>query len=111
MTARHTGAFVAARRIGGALGGVIVAYPRAARWFLAGPAALLASLATMAAMPLWLPAGAGGVDDIVLAVVLTPLLWAVPFFYACLEPELPRCAAMLAGLTLGQALLVGVAMG
>ncbi|HMQ91588.1 MAG TPA: hypothetical protein PKA33_02050 [Amaricoccus sp.] len=72
---------------------------------------MLASLATMAAMPLWLPAGPGGVDDIVLAIVLTPLLWAVPFFYACLEPELPRCAAVLAALTLGQGLLVAVTMG
>jgi hypothetical protein len=89
----------------------IAAHPVAARWLLAGPVALLASLATMMAMPLWLPAGAAGVNDIVLPIVLTPLLWAVPFFYACLEPNLARCAAALLVPTLVQGLLVAASMG
>ncbi|MFO1210735.1 MAG: hypothetical protein U1E40_16215 [Amaricoccus sp.] len=108
---RLRNARAAIRKAAGAPGAAIAARPRLARWLLAGPIALLASLATMLAMPFWLPAGAGGVDDIVLPIVLTPLLWAIPFFYACLEPDLPRCAAVLVGLTLGQALVVAVATG
>jgi len=108
MTGRFGSILGAPRAVGQALGGVIAARSGLARWILAGPIALLASLATMLAMPLWLPAGAGGVDDIVLPLVLTPLLWAIPFFYACLESDLPRCAAVLVGLTLGQALIVAV---
>jgi hypothetical protein len=89
----------------------IADHPVTTRWLLAGPVALLAALATMTAMPLWLPAGAAGVDDIVLPIVLTPLLWAVPFFYACLEPNLTRCAAVLLVPTLAQGLLVAATMG
>jgi hypothetical protein len=99
------------RSIGGRIGGAIAAHPVAARWVLAGPTALLASLATMMAMPLWLPAGAAGVSDIVLPIVLTPLLWAAPFFYACLEPNLERCALVPLVPTLAQGLLVAAAMG
>ena len=41
-------------------------------------------------MPLWLPRGAAGVTDIAFPIILVPLLWAVPFFYACLEENLVR---------------------
>lgn len=81
----------------------IRARPATTRWLLAGPGALLAALATMAAMPVWLPAGAAGIDDIALPIILTPLLWAAPFFYACLEENLPRgvCALLAAILIQG----------
>jgi hypothetical protein len=95
----------------GPLRRAIADHPVATRWILAGPVALLAALATMAAMPLWLPAGAAGVNAIVLPIVLTPLLWAVPFFYACLEPNLARCAVALSVPTLVQGLLVAAALG
>jgi hypothetical protein len=88
----------------------LAARPVAARWLLAGPLALLAALATMAAMPLWLPAGAAGVNDIALPILLTPLLWAVPFFYACLETNLTRCTLSLLGLTLLQGGLVAASL-
>lgn len=79
--------------------------PVLTRWLLAGPGALLAALATMAAMPVWLPGGRAGIDDIALPILLTPLLWAAPFFYACLEENLPRAVVMMLGATLAQAVL------
>ena len=98
------------RRLGEAARRWIGAHPVATRWLLAGPAALLASIATMAAMPFWVPAGAAEMNGIVLPIVLTPLIWAVPFFYACLEPDLPRGAVVLLVPTLLQGLVVAVAM-
>lgn len=95
----------------GAAAHKIDAHPLAARWLLAGPVAILAAVATMAAMPVWLPAGAAGVDHLAFPIVLAPLIWAVPFFYACLEENLPRCAAVLAGATLVQAAAAFVSAG
>lgn len=63
----------------------IRARPQLARWLLAGPGALLAGLATMAAMPVWFPPGQAGINNIAFPIILTPLLWAVPFFYALLD--------------------------
>ena len=81
-------------------------YPVLTRWLLAGPGALLAALATLMAMPLWVPPGAAGVNDVAFPIILTPLLWALPFFYAVLEENLVRGT-----LVLGLAILVqGVAI-
>lgn len=80
--------------------------PRTTRWLLAGPGALLAEVATMAAMPLWLPAGQAGINNVALPIILTPMLWAVPFFYALLEEDLARGSLVL-GLAV---LLQGVAV-
>jgi len=88
----------------------IRSHPTAVRWLLAGPGALAAGLATMMAMPLWLPAGAAGINDIAFPILLTPLLWAAPFFYACLEPDLVRCMAVMLGAILGQVALVAFAV-
>lgn len=76
-------------------------HPVLTRWLLAGPGALLAALATLTAMPLWVPPGAAGVNDVAFPIVLTPLLWALPFFYAVLEENLVRGT-----LVLGLAILV-----
>ena len=84
----------------------IRARPVLLRWLLAGPGAVLAGAATMAAMPLWLPAGAAGVNNIALPIILTPLLWAVPFFYAVLAENLVRATAVLSTVTLVQAAAV-----
>lgn len=46
------------------------------RWILAGPVAFLLALLSMAALPLVLPGGAAGVNNLVLPVMLFPLLWA-----------------------------------
>ena len=55
------------------------------RILLAGPGAVLVALVVMAGMPLWLPGGAAGVDNLVLPLVLVPLvlvplIWAALFF-------------------------------
>lgn len=93
-----------------AVAAAIRARPVATRWLLAGPGALLAALATMAAMPVWLPGGAAGIDDIALPILLTPLLWAIPFFYACLEENLPRGVAVTLTAILAQAALAATAL-
>lgn len=100
---------VVSSRIAG-LSGAIRSRPTLARWLLAGPGALAASVATMMAMPLWLPAGAAGVDNIAFPILLLPLLWAVPFFYACLEENLPRGVAVILGATLAQGALIAVSL-
>lgn len=84
--------------------------PVLTRWLLAGPVAVLAWIATLMAMPLWLPAGAAGVNDIALPILLTPLLWAVPFFYAVLEENLVRASVVLALVVLVQAVAVAAAI-
>jgi hypothetical protein len=90
--------------------GAVRARPVLTRWLLAGPGAVILGLVTMCAMTLWLPAGAGGVDNIAIPIILTPLLWAVPFFYATLEPDLERASLVFAGATLIQGLMLGVAL-
>jgi len=80
--------------------------PALVRWLLAGPGAILAGLATMAAMPLWMPAGTAGVNDVALPIVLTPLLWAVPFFYAVLARDLVRATVVLSAVAVVQAAVV-----
>lgn len=84
--------------------------PLLARWLLAGPAALLAAVASMMAMPAWLPAGGSGVNNLAFPILLAPALWAVPFFYAVLDENLPRVAAVLAGATILQGGIAARAM-
>lgn len=94
------------RALGRDIAARIGEHPTLTRWLLAGPVTLLAALATMAAMPLWVPPGAAGINHLAWPIILTPLLWAVPFFYACLEENLVRGSLVLAGITLGQIGLV-----
>lgn len=85
----------------------IGARPVLTRWLLAGPGAIVLGLVTMCVMTLWLPVGPGGVDNIAIPIVLMPLLWAVPFFYATLDPDLERATAIMLGATLAQAVVLG----
>ncbi|MEQ9138661.1 MAG: hypothetical protein RLO51_25810 [Thalassobaculum sp.] len=100
----HRPAAAALRRAAGA----IERRPVLARWLLAGPGALLAAVLVMAAMPVWLPAGAAGVDNLVYPIVLAPLIWTVVFVYALLENSLPRATAVLTGLFLVDGILVAL---
>lgn len=84
--------------------------PRLVRWILAGPGALVAALLSMATMPLWLPAGAAGIDHLVFPIVLFPLIWSVAFFYACLDGRLGRAALVALAVILGQAALLAGAL-
>lgn len=85
-------------------------HPRLVRWLLAGPGALAAALLSMASMPLWLPAGAAGIDHLVLPIVLFPLIWSVAFFYACLDGRLGRAALVTVAVIAGQAALLAGAL-
>lgn len=73
---------------------------------LAGPGAVLVALIVMAGMPLWLPGGTAGVDNLVLPLVFAPLIWAALFFHACLDRKLSRVAAIVGVLFLLHAGLV-----
>lgn len=88
----------------------VAGHPVTARWLLAGPGAVLAALSFMCAMPVWLPAGAAGVNNIAFPLILAPLFWAVAFTYACLEENLPRGAAVILGSSVLQAAAVALAM-
>jgi hypothetical protein len=66
------------------------------RVLLAGPIAILVALTLLAGMPLWLPGGAAGIDNLVIPLVLAPLIWAALFFHACLDRSLKR-VALVAG--------------
>ena len=66
----------------------------------AGPGAVLVALVVLAGMPLWLPAGAAGIDNLVVPLVLAPLIWAALFFHACLDRKLGRVALVAAALFL-----------
>lgn len=83
--------------------------PVLVRWLLAGPGALAAAILGMAAMPVWLPAGAAGVDNIVYPIVLAPLVWTMTFLYALLDTSLPRTTAVVAVLILANGILVALA--
>lgn len=76
------------------------------RILLAGPGAVLVALVVMAGMPLWLPGGAAGVDNLVLPLVFAPLIWAALFFHACLDRRLSRVAAIAGALFILHAGLV-----
>ena len=62
----------------------------------------------MSVMPLWLPRGAAGVTNLAFPIILAPLIWAVAFFYACLEENLVRASLVIGAAVAGAG---GVAAG
>jgi hypothetical protein len=75
---------------------------RAAFWarvVLAGPWTAALTFLVVAAAPLWVPKGAGGVNQIAFPLVLMPLIWAVLFFYALLDRSVLRIAIVFAAIT------------
>lgn len=80
------------------------------RFTLAGPAAILVTLTLLAGMPLWLPGGAAGIDNLALPLVFAPLIWASLFFHACLDRNLARVALVAAALFLVHGGLVAARM-
>lgn len=89
---------------------VIERRPLLTRWILAGPAALIAAMLSMAAMPVWLPSGVAGIDNIVYPIILAPLIWAVVFMYAVLEENLPRGLAVAAAVILVKGTIVALSV-
>ena len=84
--------------------------PRLARWLLAGPGALAAGLLFTAAMPVWLPEGNAGVDNLVWPLVLGPLVWVLFLLYAVVEENVPRGLAVVAGSSALNGILIAVTM-
>ena len=78
------------------------------RWILAGPVALVAAILTMAAMPMWLPQGEGGVNHLAFSVVLFPAIWAVYLMYVLLEERMKRAAIVMSVLVLANAIPVAL---
>jgi hypothetical protein len=70
------------------------------RIVLAGPIAIIVALTLLAGMPLWLPGGAAGIDNLVFPLVFAPLIWAALFFHACLDRSIARVALVAAVLFL-----------
>jgi len=73
---------------------------RWARILLAGPGAIIVALTLLAGMPLWLPGGAAGIDNLAFPLVFAPLIWAMLFFHACLDRSIARVALVAAALFL-----------
>lgn len=73
---------------------------RWARILLAGPGAIVVTLTLLAGMPLWLPGGAAGIDNLAFPLVFAPLVWAMLFFHACLDRNIARVALVAAALFL-----------
>jgi putative effector of murein hydrolase LrgA (UPF0299 family) len=68
------------------------------RWLralLAGPCTAALTLLIFAAMPSWVPKGAGGVDHIAFPLFFLPAIWGVIFFYALLDRSLARITIIM----------------
>lgn len=88
----------------------VLKQPLTHRWLVAGPLALIASLAVMAAMPHWVPAGSGRVDNLVFPVLGFPLIWSVFFFYACLADRPSFAAGILSAVIALQAAIIAISL-
>lgn len=76
---------------------------RIIRWVLAGPVAAIIAVIVLMGMPIYIPAGPGGVDNLVIPLLLLPIVWALLFFHAVLDSSLARVAlvgALVAGANL-----------
>ncbi|MEM9439393.1 MAG: hypothetical protein AAGA73_03015 [Pseudomonadota bacterium] len=84
------------RRVGESISG----RPKLVRWLLAGPVTIIVTFLVMMGMALWFPEGAARVNNIALPLILFPLIWAVVFFYVCLEENLPRAVLLMSVLVI-----------
>jgi hypothetical protein len=82
------------------------------RWriVLAGPIVFVCAALVMCGGALWLPKGPAQIDNIVLPIVLLPAIWALLFFYACLDRRLGRAWGVVGTLALAHAVLIAVHM-
>lgn len=76
------------------------------RFVLAGPVVFLVSVLVMGGAAVLIPPGPATINHVAIPLVLFPAVWALLFFYACLEPRLFRCAASLTGLALSNTVLI-----
>lgn len=85
--------------------------PVATRWariILAGPLVMICSILIMGGSLVWIPPGAGGVNHIVLPIILYPAIWTGLFFYACFDRQLWRGYAVVGGLLALHAVLIAI---
>lgn len=87
-------------------GAVLSSRPVTVRWILAGPIALILAILSMAAMPLWLPVGAAGVNHIAMPIVLFPAIWTAAVMYPVLDDNLVRATAIMMGIIVVLGLLI-----
>ena|SRR5687767_5027154 len=81
---------------------------RWARMILAGPLVMVCSIVIMGGSLVWIPPGAGGVNHIVLPIILYPAIWTGLFFYACFDRQLWRGYAVVGGLLALHAVLIAI---
>ena len=74
--------------------------PLIARWIVAGPLVLVASILVMAGMTAWFPEGAAGINHLAFPILLFPAIWALLFFYALLDVRPWRAGAVILALAL-----------
>ena len=86
------------------------AHPRRTRWISAGPLGFVMAILSMASLPHGLPAGAGGVDHLVMPVVLFPLLWAVLIVVPVLPERPGGVQAAYLGAIFLELVLIGAGM-
>ncbi len=67
---------------------------RIIRWVLAGPITAIIAVIVLMGMPIYIPAGPGGVDNIVIPLLLLAIVWAMLFFHAVLDSSLTRVACV-----------------
>lgn len=87
-----------------------LARPSTQRVLVAGPLALIAAVSVLAAMPHWLPAGPGRIDNLVFPVIAFPLIWAIMFFYACLAADPLYAGRNLGIVTVLQVAIITIAL-
>lgn len=58
----------------------------------------MVTLMSLAGMPLWLPGGAAGINNVAFPLGFAPLIWAMLFFHACLDRRIARVALAAAAL-------------
>ncbi|WP_240433604.1 hypothetical protein [Solimonas sp. K1W22B-7] len=78
------------------------------RFALAGPVTFLCAALVMCGGALWLPKGTAQIDNLVMPIVLFPAIWAALFFYAYLDRSLARAWAVIGGLSLLHAAVIGI---
>ena len=74
----------------------------AARWgrvVLAGPWTFVAAAVFMAAMAVWVPAGIGRVNNIIMPLTAFPVVWLVLFLCAYLDRNLLRATVVSVSIT------------
>ncbi|MEP5759084.1 MAG: hypothetical protein ABJ327_07205 [Litoreibacter sp.] len=83
--------------------------PTLTRWVLAGPLGFILSILSLTGLPHLLPVGAGGVNHLLLPVILFPVLWTIYIVWPVMTERLGLCT--LCFITLFAVLTVTLIVG